>query len=50
MFNFKKIGGVLPPLRSPRPDLLPQPYIGLPWRHRWTQEEVTITLMKCVET
>ena len=41
MFNLQNIGGDLPPLRSPRPCLLPQPCIGIPWRHRWIQEGTT---------
>ena len=30
MFNLQK--------RPPRPCHLPQPCIGIPWRHRWVQE------------
>ena len=42
MFNLQKIGGHLPPLRPPRPCHLPQPCIGIPWRHRWVQEKATL--------
>ena len=46
MFNLQKIGGDLPPLRPPRPCHLPQPCIGIPWRHRWIQEEATMKYQK----
>ena len=35
----------MPPQRSPRPCLLPQSCIGIPWRHRWIQEQATMMIV-----
>ena len=46
MFNLQKIGGYLPPQRSPRPCLLPQSCTGIMCVHRWSQEETTMKYQK----